>query len=230
VWDVYPDNGTYYKVEADKRVVGYESDFDAWGNNAFVPSLDFGPVGTEFIFYYHRGFYDGAVYVFAVDESTVEVYDTSGSLIESQTMQVGDYWDLSLSDAVYHVVSSGRIAIESVASNGYSTVPATNGMGVGNRFYFGTSGDFTGAFAVFAYEATDVEVYDLDSGELIYTNPSIKETTGGNPVLAPGGCDSKAAEMPRCGPETPRVVASSTLATTFPLLLVKTGRSTIFTP
>ena len=167
IWDVYPSDWTYYKVEATKPVVGYESDL-AYYHTTFIPSLDAesGPVGTEFIFYYYRYNY---FYVFAVEDVSVEVYDTSGSLVASRTMAAGEYWDLSLSNAVYHVISTGRIAMETVSGSGYTTVPSVEGKGVGHRFYFATYSWYTGAFAVFAYQDADVEVYDLDSGSLLYS-------------------------------------------------------------
>lgn len=168
-WEVYPINGTYYKVEADKPVVAYESDWDGWSHTTFIPSLHSGPVGNEFIFYYYRGYYFSSVYVYAIEGTDIEVYDTLGSLVASQALSAGEYWDLSLPNAVYHVISTGRISIETVGGNGYSTVPATTGKGVGNRFYFATVGDFTGAFAVFAYQDTEVDVFDLDSDELLYS-------------------------------------------------------------
>jgi YVTN family beta-propeller protein len=166
IWDVYPNDGTPYKVKADKPVVGYERYLYADGYTAFVPSLDSGPVGREFIFYYDPPHY---FYVFAIQDAQVKVYDTFGSLVASRTMLAGQYWDLSLSGAVYHVISTGRIAIETVGTDGYSTVPAADGKGIGKRFYFATDGYWTGAFAVFAYQSGDVNVYDLDSGSLLYS-------------------------------------------------------------
>jgi hypothetical protein len=169
IWDVYPSDGTPYKVEADKPVLGYESDWDsAWAHNTFVPSLDSGSVGREFVFYFFRASYS-YVYVFAVDDTRVSVFDTSGRMVDTRMMSAGQYWDISIPNAVYRVVSTGRIAIENVGADGYTTVPSIDANGVGYRFYFGTYGYFTGAFAVFAYQDADVNVYDLDSGSLFYS-------------------------------------------------------------
>jgi hypothetical protein len=59
--------------------------------------------------------------------------------------------------------------MEAVGPDGYTTVPSVEGQGVGRRFYFATLGWFTGAFAVFAHQSADVNVYDLDSGLLLYS-------------------------------------------------------------
>jgi uncharacterized repeat protein (TIGR01451 family) len=129
-------------------------------------------VGREFIFYYSRDDFEPNVwYVFAMEDASVGVYDTSGSLVASRTMSAGEYWDLSLSNAVYHIISTGRIAIEAVGNDAYTTVPSIKGNGVGRRFYFATYelSHHPGALAVFAYQDTDVDVFDLDSGSLVYS-------------------------------------------------------------
>jgi YVTN family beta-propeller protein len=169
-WDVYPSDGTFYKVESDKLVLGYESDFDFYSgwHNTFVPSLYSGPVGTEFIFFYGRN-QNRTSYVFAMENASVEVYDTTGNVVASQSISAGAYWELSLADAVYHVTSTGRIAIQLTGIDGYTTVPSIEGSGVGRRFYFVTDGYFTGALAVFAYQDANVDVYDLDTSVLLYS-------------------------------------------------------------
>jgi hypothetical protein len=169
IWDVYPGPWVSYKVESNHRVLGYESDFiSMWGHTTFIPSLYSGPVGREFIFYYFRS-ETSRFYVFAMENATVKVYDTAENLVVSKTMAAGEYWELTLPNAVYHITSSGLIAMETVAGNGYSTVPAASGDGVGWRFYFATDGDFSGSFAVFAYQDSDVQVYDLDTGLPLYS-------------------------------------------------------------
>lgn len=169
IWDVYPEPGTFYKVEASNRVLGYESDFiSMWGHTTFIPSLNSGPVGKEFIFYYFLS-ETSRFYVFSMEDATVQVYDTSEKLVVSKAMAAGAYWEISLPNAVYHITSNGLIAMETVAGNGYSTVPAASGAGVGWLFYFATDGDYSGSFAVFAYQDSDVDVYDLNTGLPLYS-------------------------------------------------------------
>ncbi len=48
---MYIPNRVAYKVASDKPVVAYESLFTGWSHNTFIPSIDSGAVGTEFIFH-----------------------------------------------------------------------------------------------------------------------------------------------------------------------------------
>jgi YVTN family beta-propeller protein len=167
-WEVYPATYGYFKVEADKPVVGYDAELTYDGEHStFVPSLLSGPVGREFIYYQYQ---DNDYFLFAIENTDVEIYDASGSLVASQSLPADDYWQINLPDAVYHIVSTGRIAIEAIGENSYSTVPSAAGAGVGRRFFFATEGFYNGAFAVFAYQDADVEVYDLDTGDLLWSN------------------------------------------------------------
>lgn len=169
IWNVYPLPGTYFKVEASNRVLGYESDFiSQWGHTTFIPSMNSGPVGQEFIFYYFRS-EASRFYIFAIEDAIVNVYDKSDNQIVSREINAGDYWELTLTNAVYRITSTGLVAMETVAGNGYTTVPAANGTGVGSLFYFATDGDFRGSFAVFAYQNSDIDVYDLNSDLLLYS-------------------------------------------------------------
>jgi YVTN family beta-propeller protein len=167
-WDVYPSSGTYFKVESNQTVVAVESDFDYCCYTSFIPSIDMGSVGKEFVYYHRQS--STQVYVFAVEDATVEVLNSSGGVVDSTELSAGEYWDIDPSTGVYRVVSTGRIAIEIVGGNGYSTVPAASGQGAGRLFYFATHGWRTGAIAVFAYENADIDVYDIDTGSKLYNS------------------------------------------------------------
>jgi hypothetical protein len=172
VWDVYPSEGSYYKVNATKPVVGYASDFNGFGHATFIPSVTSKPVGKEFIFYFHCGDTIGDYcYVFAIENAQVDIYDPSGALIASRQMQTGEFWQLEIpNNGVYRVVSTGRIDIEIIAEDSYTTVPSVNGSSTGFQFYFATHFQESGAFAVFAYQDAQIRVYDLESGDLLYSH------------------------------------------------------------
>ncbi|MCB1852888.1 MAG: PKD domain-containing protein, partial [Gammaproteobacteria bacterium] len=159
-----PGDGIFFKVKADKPVVAYFTDLG--GHSTFVPSLDGDPVGKEFIFYLdiNSGFY-----VYAYEDAVVSFYNSSNTLIAQRNVRAGDYWDSPAGAADYRVVSSGRISMQTTAANGYTTVPSENGDGAGQLFLFATYTGTTGSIAVFAHEAADIEVFDLDSGASLYT-------------------------------------------------------------
>ncbi|QYZ65326.1 MAG: hypothetical protein OI74_04600 [Gammaproteobacteria bacterium (ex Lamellibrachia satsuma)] len=164
-WDYSPGDGVYFKVEANKPVVVYESDFDR--HSAFVPSLDQEPVGNEFIF--HRDPNDG-FYLFAYADSLVRVFDTSDNLVAEQAMSAGTYWQPTiLGTTRYRVVSSGPVSMQTTGNNGYTTVPSSNGSPVGWEFQFAVVGSTTGAVAAFAHEDADLEIIDMDSGVSLHT-------------------------------------------------------------
>ncbi|RLJ18328.1 hypothetical protein DJ031_11755 [bacterium endosymbiont of Escarpia laminata] len=159
-WDYSPGDGVYFKVEANKPVVVYETDFDR--HSAFVPSLDLEPVGNEFIF--HRDPNDG-FYLFAYADSLVRVFDTGDNLIAERAMSADTYWRPTLLGTTrYRVVSSGPISMQTTGWNGYTTVPSSNGSPVGREFQFAVYEHTTGAVAVFAHEDADLELIDMDSG------------------------------------------------------------------
>ena len=168
--DVGPGNGIYFKVEADKPVVAYQtykSYYKQRNHATFIPSLDQGTVGKEFIFYLIKG---TDFFVFAVEDALVRFYQTNGTLAAEQRVMAGSYWSPDLSNKrLYHVVSSGRIAMQTVGNDDLTTVPATNGKGVGTEFYCAVHAESTGALAVFAYDDADVTVSDLDTGETLWT-------------------------------------------------------------
>ncbi len=195
---------TYYKVESDAPVAALQRAYCCY--SLFAPSLEEGPVGTEFILSYQRPAY-GDFYVFAIEEADIEVFDATGALVSSLSLAEGSFAYL-LQNAhapadgprpvteslkrlplaedspthsshgptvenegldAYHVRSTGRIALEAVGENGYTTVPSSDGQGVGHRFYFGTHYYSSGAMLVFAYEDAEVAVYELATDELAYS-------------------------------------------------------------
>lgn len=167
--DVGPGNGIYFKVEADKPVLAYETDGSA--HSAFVPSLDAGPVGHEFIFYYHSG---NGFYVFAMEDTVIRAFDTSNSIVAEHSMPGGSYWNPGLGNGIYRFMSTGRIAMQTVGGTGYTTVPTIEGGGAGRAFYCATHAGTTGALAVFAYEDAEISMRDMDSGDIIYS-PTINQ-------------------------------------------------------
>jgi PKD repeat protein len=171
VSDFYPYEGTHYKVRATKPVVAYASDFNGYGHLTFIPSILGGPVGKEFIFYFHCGDTIGDYcYVFAIEDAQVEVYDPSGALVASRQLQAGEFWQLGMPNGVYRIVSTGNIDIEISAEDSYSSVPSVDGDSSGYQFYFATHFQESGAFAVFAYQDAQINVYDLETGSLLYTH------------------------------------------------------------
>ena len=172
-WFVNLVSGMYgkFKVESNHPVLGYNGFLNDYGTTTFYPSLGTGPVGTEFIIYYHCG--DGAgdyCYVFATQDTTVQIFDSAGALVDSNSMNTGQYWVLSIPNGVYHIRSTGRIAIESSSEYGYTTVPSIDSNASGTLFYFATHAQDNGAFAVYAYQDTEVRVYDLSTGILRYNH------------------------------------------------------------
>ena len=204
--NVTPGDGVFYKVKATKPVLAYFTDLA--NHSAFVPSLDGTPVGSEFIFYYdvNQGFY-----VYAVEDSLVTFYNTSDAVVRTLTVRAGEYRSVAgLSGAVHRVVATGRVAMQTTGANGYTTVPSSNGDGVGDLFYFATQTGTTGAFAVFAHAAADVEVFDMDSGTSLYTRSMAgpaRATT--RTASAHGGCVWKARPTWRSGPVIPRAAVRS---------------------
>jgi YVTN family beta-propeller protein len=166
-WEVYPSTGTYFKLLADKDIVALLSDYSYWGFTTFYPSVESGPVGRDFIFYHMQG--DSSLYVFAIEDADVEIADHNGAAIDSNSLAKGEYWNLDPSSGVYHITSSGRISLELVAENSYTTVPSEDGQGVGRRFYFATDGWGTGAVAAFAYEDADIGIYELNNNTLLHS-------------------------------------------------------------
>ena len=166
-WDAYMNSGTYFKVQADKPVVAVLTDGSYWGYTSFIPSIDSGPVGREFVFYHEQA--DPFLYVFAVDTADVELRDSNENIVYSKSLNAGEYWKLNPDSGVYHVTANGRIALELVAENAYTTVPGSEGQAVGQLFFFATDGWGSGAVAAFAYEDADIELYDLNDDSLLHS-------------------------------------------------------------
>ncbi|SPD72924.1 hypothetical protein PITCH_A1590006 [uncultured Desulfobacterium sp.] len=164
--NVAPGDGIYFKVEADKPVLAYETNPSS--NSTFIPSLDNGPVGHEFIFYYYNSGY--GFYVFAMEDTVLRAFNTSGTLMAEQTMAAGSYWNPGLGNGVYRFVSTGKISMQTVGINAYTTVPSAETGAAGRTFYCATYQYQTGALAVFAYDNADVTVRDMDTNDVIFTH------------------------------------------------------------
>ncbi|MBN1887925.1 MAG: DUF11 domain-containing protein [Thermoflexales bacterium] len=161
-----PGNATYFKVQADRPVLAYLSD-NTGGHSAFVPSLHSGPVGQEFIFYHgYQATTNEGLYVFAVQDSLVRFYDNADKLVYQAWLAAGQYRKSPLAyNAVYHVVSTGRIALQFSGGTSLAAVPDVAGDGAGRTFYFASEG----GLRAFAYQDADLRVFDLDTGIQLYT-------------------------------------------------------------
>jgi len=160
---VSPGDGTYFKLKSNKPVVAYLTDLD--DHAAFLPAMNGDAVGNEFGAFFDQN--DG-LYIYAYEDALVKIYATNGNFVTDLTIPGGEYRPLTgQSNQLRRIVSSGRIAIQTTGNDSFTTVPSANGSPVGDLFHFAT---FTpGAFAVFAYDATDVEVFNMDTGASLFT-------------------------------------------------------------
>ncbi|MBA1443926.1 MAG: PKD domain-containing protein [Gammaproteobacteria bacterium] len=166
VWDMSPGDGIYFKVKASKPVVAYLTDFGS--HSAFMPTMGRDPVGRKFLF--HRDANSG-FYVFAYQDALVSFYDSGDVLRAEQRLRAGSYWEpAGLGETVYKVISSGDVAMQTAGGNAYTTVPSETGSAVGRLFYGAIYDYTTASVAVFAHEAADVELFDLDTGESLHTH------------------------------------------------------------
>ncbi|MEL7450888.1 MAG: PKD domain-containing protein [Pseudomonadota bacterium] len=167
-WNSVDTDGLYFKLRSNKPVAAYLTDFA--DHAAFMPSVGNSPVGREFISYHDIN--DG-FYIYAFEDAVVRIFDTSGNLDAEATLEAGSYWEPStalISGQVYRVLASGNIAMQTHGNDSYTTVPSSTGAAAGQLFYFATPSGASGSFAAFAYDAADVNVFDLDTDELLYTN------------------------------------------------------------
>ena len=166
IWDVSPGDGISFKVKASKPVTAYLTEFNS--HSAFMPAMGGDPVGQHFIF--HRDANSG-FYVFAYEDTVVSFYDSGDVLRATQRLRAGSYWEPpGLSETVYRVVSSGNVSMQTTGGNGYTTVPSETGSAVGRLFLGAVVVHNDSAAAVFAHEAADVEIFDLDTGVSLYTH------------------------------------------------------------
>jgi PKD repeat protein len=164
-----PGDGVPFKIKASKPVVAYLTDLQS--HSAFLPSLDDSPVGREFVFFYDN---EPNYWYFAYDEAHVQIFDTNNNLVTQLLIPAGEYRrvsNLPANNRVYRIVTTGRIAVQADGINSYTTVPAASGAAVGREFRFAATAWATGAFAVFAYQPANVEVFDMDTGASLYTQP-----------------------------------------------------------
>lgn len=109
--------------------------------------------------------------IFAYEDADVSIKQQNGTTVASTTMLENSYWEpVGLKPrTVYQVESSGRIAMQSNASSGYTDVPGeyvTNATSCYNnaatRFLFATPGGNPGnLLLVFAHEDAKVVLKDL---------------------------------------------------------------------
>ena len=171
-WQTATPYGAPFKVQSDKPVVAYHSTFTSWSHNTFMPSVDSGAFGTEHIFYLNAigyGAWAGKFYLFALDAATVTFTNPSGTVVWMDTVEKDQYREIDLPSGVYHVQSSGRVAMQTAVENGYTLVPSTTNQGTGRQFYFAVhEGSARTGFAVFAYDNSLVKAYSMDTDSVLY--------------------------------------------------------------
>ncbi len=165
IWHDGPGDYIPFKIISNHPVLVNETNGSA--HSAFIPALDGNGIGHEFTFYYYTSF--GTHFIFAIQDSYVEIYDTSGNIINIQTLSAGTYKQLDLSNGqVYTLRSTGKIAVQTLAGNGFTAVPSSTGDGVGPLFYAAVSNWGGGSLAVFAHEVAQVAVFDMDTNDKLY--------------------------------------------------------------
>ncbi|MBM3224423.1 MAG: PKD domain-containing protein, partial [Candidatus Tectomicrobia bacterium] len=165
-WDVPLPNGLSFSLQATKPIVALASDLRT--HTTFIPSLDASPVGHEFLYWHqtNQGFF-----VYALADTVVRFFDVNGVLLATHSLRADSVWEPSnLSNALYRVVATGPIAMQTTGTTGYTSVPSATGTSVGRRFLYATTRGTTGAFVVLAYQDTTINVFDLESGQLLYTH------------------------------------------------------------
>ena len=158
-----------FKVLASKPVAVSLGGGGAYGFgwNTFYPSVNGSFVGKEFIFMAVPSGYKEHN-IFAVEEADVTIYNvTTGEMIFRQVLLEDQYATVRLlpSRRVYHIVSTGKIMVSSWTGNSLTTIPSTTGRFVGRRFFGVTIAWERDSYALFAYEDSNVKVYDLETGE-----------------------------------------------------------------
>lgn len=153
--------GRYYKVIATKPVavsIGGDGAY-SFGYNTFYPSVEGSYVGKEFIFMAVPSGYREHV-IFGIESSEVEVYDSAGRKVFEDSVPAYFYVKIDLKEReMYRISSSGNITVSTWSGNSIAACPSINGSFVGRKFFGVTIPWATGAFAVFAYEDSDVIVH-----------------------------------------------------------------------
>ncbi|MEW6426504.1 MAG: PKD domain-containing protein [Thermodesulfobacteriota bacterium] len=159
-----PGDNIPFKIESDKPLVAVQT--NTGGHTSFVPALDGNGIGHEFIYYNNPNY--GTYYLFAIDDTQIDIFASNGHPVYSARLPAGSYRSLGLGNDVYRIRSQGRAAIQLLAINSFTAVPAASGGGAGRLFHCATDGWGGGSLAVFAHADAQVQVFDLDSGATLY--------------------------------------------------------------
>jgi len=168
-----------------------ENNYGGCGGSTFYPSVEGSYVGREFIYiaggtyYYTTGtgsaWLGTDVYtqippasfetkVYSIQQADIKVYNASGALLYQFSMGPDMCKSFpSTCMVTYHVVSTGDIILQCAGGgNCFTIAPSTNGNLVGKIHYGSTFAWQRGCFLCISYEAGDVNVYDVDTGVLLY--------------------------------------------------------------
>ncbi|MEM7000739.1 MAG: PKD domain-containing protein, partial [Pseudomonadota bacterium] len=165
-----PPANSPFKIKANKPVTALMTNRSF--HQMFAPSVEGGGVGKEFVFFSYvtnSNTTNTDLYIFAYEDSYVRVYNSSNGLEYEGFIPAGEYRQPYRAGVeTLRIESSGRISVQGTGGDGFTTVPAANGDGAGRLFYFAIQGNVTGAMAVFAQQAADFQVYDMDTNELLH--------------------------------------------------------------
>lgn len=182
-------NGSFFKIVSDKAVTvilagGSEVSKGIRSITTFFTSVNGGYVGREFIFRsFVRGEGPGAFTVYAIEDSEIKIYDSSGSQVMNFKVPLGGFKDFNLKPfEVYRLVSTGRVMFQSFAQKAPGSwggitrwssyaIPSPEGSFMGRYFY--VRGAFPGPYKVYtdyiltSNQRSAVNIYNLDAGAIL---------------------------------------------------------------
>jgi len=182
-------NGTFFKIVASKpisvllvggsRMAKPDASF-----SSFLPSIDGGYVGKEFTFLgvhsvtparsietYGVSLLPGLPYiVFALEDSTVRIWDENGAQIAEYNVKANKYKDFGISPYnAYRLESTGNVMVQAFVIEQPCYMPAVKGTFIGNIFYAAgsvpESGNVANPLRFFLFSSTEggkANIYDLD--------------------------------------------------------------------
>ena len=157
----------YFKVETSSPVmVYYGYDCCDFGGTTHYPAIDgHSYAAREFIVWIPVLSSANQFAVYALEDTTVNIFDSGGSTVETANLTEGQLWIPQNISArtVYHIVSTGNITLQSNSNNGTGSAPPLNQSSAcdtdtGLNFFVGTRQWQRGAIAIFAYQDTTVNI------------------------------------------------------------------------
>jgi len=184
-------NGTFFKVVTSKPASvlllgGFrlEAPSPDGSFSSFLPSVDGGYVGKEFVFLnvhsttparsieaYGVSLLPGLPYiVFALEDSTVTMFDENGNQVAQYELKANKYKDFALAPyKAYRLQSTGNIMVETFVIEKPCFIPAAKGTFVGSIFYAAgsvpESGNVANPLRFFLFSSTEgarLSICDLD--------------------------------------------------------------------